>query len=910
MSGRRLHILQVAVAALILCIPATRVFAGQLSQSLAPADRASLIRAAAEPGIAPWQRDLMLEAAGPPGRLAKSGVLARDSSGAGALRAEGVAIDGTWSRVATEAPDWTPPTWRFSAAVAFDAARRRMIVFGGGASAYLNDTWELTLSPTPKWHQLAPLGTPPAPRRLHGAVYDSIHDRMIVYGGFNGSYLGDVWALDFTGTPTWTQLTPAGSPPAARADFALIYDPTQDRVVLFGGYDGVTLPDLRLSDVWSLDLAGAPAWHKIDVPAGPTARSGHRGIYDPVRNRMVVFGGYDSWYLNDVWALSLGATPSWTPILPSGSLPAARVEHSVLYDSVQDCLLVFGGEDNDYYYGDTWVLPLASPTSWTLLEVYGATPRWGQAAAYDAGQNSVFMFGGYSYGVMGDTWALDLAGMAWSELIGGPVAPSPRVTTTMIADPIRHRLLLFGGGGGPAFMSDTWELSLGVVPGWSQLITAGTPPPGRRLHGAVYDPVRDRMIVFGGESGAFLNDVWALSLDGTPTWTELVPAGTPPAPRSDFAMIYDAAADRVVVFGGYDGVSPPSNRRADVWALNLSGTPTWQELTPASGPTARSGHRAIYDPLRGRMVVFGGYDQTYRWEVWALSLTGTPTWTEIDPLGTPPLLRVEHSVLYDALRDRMVVYGGYLEIIDFADVWTLSLAGQPTWTKLQPEGQVPPGRWGHGAALDPGGDRMIIFGGASNLYGYVMDDTWALTWDIATPVQVSLSSTEVGPRLVRLTWLSVGDEQATVYRSQGGGVWTALGTLMTDGRGYLVYEDRTVEPGLTYSYRLGVLDGEREVFVGETSVQVPLGVSLGIQVPSPWSGRGNLVLRCTLPESQPARLALFDPMGRQLLSREVGGAAGARDVDLGSSTGFPAGRYLARLEQAGRKATTGVVILH
>jgi hypothetical protein len=40
----------------------------------------------------------------------------------------------------------------------------------------------------------------------------------------------------------------------------------------------------------------------------------------------------------------------------------------------------------------------------------------------------------------------------------------------------------------------------------------------------VYDSRRGRMLVFGGANfGGFLNDVWALSLTGTPAWTALAP---------------------------------------------------------------------------------------------------------------------------------------------------------------------------------------------------------------------------------------------------------------------------------------------------------------------------------------------------------------------------------------------------
>ena len=102
------------------------------------------------------------------------------------------------------------------------------------------------------------------------------------------------------------------------------------------------------------------------------------------------------------------------------------------------------------------------------------------------------------------------------------------------------------------------------------------------------------MVVFGGvdSTARYLNDVWALSLAGTPAWTQLTPAGTPPSARSDHSAIYDPVRDRMVVFGGIlDGV----RYRNDVWALSLAGTPAWTQLTPAGTaaeravlPTARS----------------------------------------------------------------------------------------------------------------------------------------------------------------------------------------------------------------------------------------------------------------------------------------------------------------------------------
>ena len=61
--------------------------------------------------------------------------------------------------------------------------------------------------------------------------------------------------------------------------------------------------------------------------------------------------------------------------------------------------------------------------------------------------------------------------------------------------------------------------------------SCGPGPSARWGAHAVYDPVADRLVVFGGSTGtgSTTNDVWALDLSGPPTWHELTPAGPAPA---------------------------------------------------------------------------------------------------------------------------------------------------------------------------------------------------------------------------------------------------------------------------------------------------------------------------------------------------------------------------------------------
>src|SRR5262249_20812171 len=118
-------------------------------------------------------------------------------------------------------------------------------------------------------------------------------------------------------------------------------------------------------------------------------------------------------------------------------------------------------------------------------------------------------------------------------------------------DPINHRLLRFGGFDGSNFLNDLWSFT--IANRWVQLAPAGPPPSPRDAPGFLYDPVRSRMLVICGNNTTPPTDVWQLSLSGTPTWSQLTTIGTPPTGRAFFSTIYDPIRDRVIMFGGAQG---------------------------------------------------------------------------------------------------------------------------------------------------------------------------------------------------------------------------------------------------------------------------------------------------------------------------------------------------------------------
>jgi hypothetical protein len=720
------------------------------SPELAPEVRDRIVQAAGDTMMPPWQRDYML-------RLARGdeGAAPRSTPRAAQEAQAGSALDTAacrWTNILTNS--------RSRHSSVYDPVRDRMIVFGGTTSyckGFSNDVWALSLAGPPEWTLLAPTGSPPAKRADQSAIYDPVRDRMIVFGGRDDRFhYNDVYALSLAGAPLWTTLNPLNRP-QERAGQSAIYDPVRDRMIVFGGERSGS----NYNDVWTLVFSGPLPVRWVSLsPTGtpPSGRQGQSAIYDPARDRMVVFGGGDSplpdSLRNDVWALSFGGTPAWTALTPTGTPPPGQQNHSAVYDPSRDRMIVFRGLESSSSGDTAWALSFSGGASWTALVPAGT---WlGQAklrchtAIYDSLRDRVVIFGGESYDYAlcsGGTWALSLAPSPnWTTLTTpNSFPPEPRCYQSVIYDPIRDRILMFGGSYLAATFADdfTYTLSLAVPIGWGGFKINSGPVLRRSDHSAIYDPVRDRMLLFGGTDGTSkLNDTWGQSLDGMTPWTTLAPLGQPPSRRAGHSAIYDPLRDRMIVFGGADSAGSVN----DVWALSLAGVPEWTLLAPTgTPPSARYGHGAIYDPVRDRMVVFGGYggapDTSYTDRVWFLSLTGTPAWTTRQLNFNWWRWLGATSTIYDPVRDRMLVFGGACGGSYLNNVVALSLSDPQAWTTLAPLGQPPSGRAGHSAIYDPVRDRMVIYGGGQGNVG--LNDVWSL-W--MTNV-VSVSGPETRPTI-------------------------------------------------------------------------------------------------------------------------------------------------------------------
>ena len=249
--------------------------------------------------------------------------------------------------------------------------------------------------------------------------------------------------------------------------------------------------------------------------------------------------------------------------------------------------------------------------------------REGTAYALDADGDRLFFFGGLTGDtVLADVWMADLSRPGrprWQQLCDsvscGP-APSARWGGHAVYDPRGDRLVVFGGlAAGGVTTNDVWALDVSEPsPQWEQL-TVGGPRPAARWSAAYgFDPVRRRLVIFGGQtgpdaSGTSLGDAWALSLDGTPQWTELATSGGRPAARRSPAGAVRVTADgaSLIVATGYTPMT--GAHYGDVWSLDLGDDgASWEQLDAGSGPSPRRSASAVYDCTRDRLLVAFGRD--------------------------------------------------------------------------------------------------------------------------------------------------------------------------------------------------------------------------------------------------------------------------------------------------------------
>jgi hypothetical protein len=641
-------------------------------------------------------------------------------------------------------PQWerirpATPTGRYVGAQIYDPIRDRLIVFGGfDGGRVLDELWQMSFTGDHVWQEMSPAGERPAARYLHSAVYDSVEDRMIMTGGVVlGTVVDEVWALGLSGTPTWQRLVTSGGGPGARFGQTLAYDAQTRELLAFGGADA---SGVMRNDLWRLSLETLE-WGRIVPPLLSPGAQRHAGIWDTATSRFVLLGGdQGAGITGDAFTRPVDSQTFWQTTTPEGMPLPPRRDLASVYLPARRSLVCFGGEGPAPGEQDSTTWTVSVPTQFpaesfrvetltfdTLVvdsvPIPPAVPRrrLGAAFIHDRALDRCVLYGGQiGAALTGEVWGLLMSPVPhWKQIEAHGINPLARKGHAIAYDPIGQRMVLFGGQGRTA---QTWSFTLtDTMRGtWAQMSLVN--PPATYGHTASYDARARRVIVFGGiQSGAPVNALWQLSLDGTPQWSPLSAGGPLPPARSHHVAIYDSAANRMLIQGGVDAAGRTLD---DMWSLSLDAPPAWTRLWPPTVlPEGRNQYAAAFDPARRRLLIHGGLGAAPLDDLWAYDVDRDLGWTRADPLLRPSA-RYAHSMIHDTAVDLFVVFGGNGTSgnLPLNDVWQLHPATD-TWLTSTPSSPPFP-RANHSAVYDPGRWRMVVFGGD---YYRPLSDVWQLS---------------------------------------------------------------------------------------------------------------------------------------------------------------------------------------
>ncbi len=503
-----------------------------------------------------------------------------NSSGGVVYRASTIEFNGTaWSIRST-----TGPSGRTEPAMAYDAGRQRVVLFGGAnAGGVLGDTWEWDGT---AWVQRATTGIPA--RRASQMTYDFRRHKIVLFGGIEPGSSGnkrDTYEWD---GETWTK----------RNDFVAwqhatswtLWDPEAQRVVMWCADQGSTAFDHRL--VWTGD-----AWEGAPFGGPPYAGGGGEAIL-PVYNP--VFGEFD--VQTDDRAMWSGTEGNWTQRM----MGYAEMGHVINYDPIRDQYSSIVMVSSFPTTVNETIVTERHPWGFASHRAGSAPGGWrgGSQIAFHNGAAHAVSLGGIADSWEGTTYYHnDTAlwdGTSWVSSYPSP-SPGGRAGCDLVYDSARGRVVLFGGWITSAGYADTWEWD-GTA--WTRVLPTGPEGLASRL---AYDSVRGKVLLYGAPSyGTSRLETW--EYDGA-SWTLLNSAG--PRVTDGASIAYDAGLNRVLLFGGKPATGGSGNYDQ---TFTWEGT-SWKQLKNLKlNPRTDSEQSTtlLYDSSRQRMMLLPGYYELSR----------------------------------------------------------------------------------------------------------------------------------------------------------------------------------------------------------------------------------------------------------------------------------------------------------
>ncbi len=413
---------------------------------------------------------------------------------------------------------------------------------------------------------------------------------------------------------------------------------------------------------------------------------------------------------------SSSALPTWSVLSPPTSPPALRGA-AAAYDAANHTVVVFGGQLPDGALSDqTWVW---DGTTWSRADQgYGAIPaaRQGASMAYDSSLDQLILFGGEgAHSLLDDTWLWN--GASWIE-VNAPSTPGARSGAAFAAAP-GGQLVLFGGYGysnsSAGRASTTTTTSSTTATSTTTSGTSGSVPASTST--STSPPKTTRATDASGTSGP----------SGTTSTSVASSSGTTrssgasgPAPAG--------ATRRVGVLG--DTWLLESTSEGDNWV------PATTPVHPAPAVDAMAvgtGNQTVLFGGRGSHASAGGAtsgslsDRTWSW--------GGRTWSLVRTVATPPA-RAGGVLVDDRALGGVVAFGGSGAHGPMDDQWILR---GHRWERLTTS-PPPAARSEAVGVYDAASRQVLVFGGATT-GGRPVGGTVVLAAHPPVPVESSPSTT-------------------------------------------------------------------------------------------------------------------------------------------------------------------------
>lgn len=197
-------------------------------------------------------------------------------------------------------------------------------------------------------------------------------------------------------------------------------------------------------------------------------------------------------------------------------------------------------------------------------------------------------------------------------------------------------------------------------------------------------------------------------------WTKLSPATSPPA-RTYPAMAFDPVSGKIVLFGGFGD----AGNLNDTWTFD--GT-NWTQVNPSVAPPVRNGATMAFDRPTQKLVMFGGFDTNhYLQDTWIWD-GATSTWTQAQLPKSPP--NATGAMMFsDPVTGQAMMFGGYNLFKPLFPVFSNTWRWAGTaWQKLNPSTVPYPRAWGT-TTLDTIRHQVVLTGGTGDTIR--TDNTWA-----------------------------------------------------------------------------------------------------------------------------------------------------------------------------------------